>query len=84
VTAPVTTAALTPPPTKTKRYFSSSKRPGRLQEALSLLGTDTGDFFPLEAGSRGAKLTTYFYSGKRTIMCGAIPPFPHLSSWRGV
>ena len=55
-----------PPPkhTKTKRYFPSSKSPGRLQEALSLLATGTGDFFLLEAGSWGAKLTTYLYPGK--------------------
>jgi len=83
VTAPITTSALIPTPTKTKRYFFSSKRPGQLQEALSLLATGTGDSLLLEAGSRGAKLTIYLYPGKRTIMCGAIPPFPHLPSWRG-
>jgi len=32
---------------------------------------------------RGVKLTTNLHLVPRLKMCGAIPPFPHTSSWRG-
>jgi len=31
----------------------------------------------------GTKLATHLHLVQRLIMCGAIPPLPHMSSWHG-
>jgi hypothetical protein len=45
--------------------------------------TGTGNSFP-EVQRSGMKLTTYIHLVPRLRMRGAILPFPHTSSWRGV
>jgi hypothetical protein len=63
-------------------FFSSSPHPHWYWGPSSLLLNENWGFF-LEVSSQGGTLTTCLHVIPKLRMCGAIPLFPHLTSWHG-
>jgi hypothetical protein len=64
-------------PVRTDDFSSSSKRPNRLWDSLSLIFEEYLRLFPRGENGRTVKLTTHFHLMPRLRMSGAILPHYH-------